>query len=648
MPRHCIRRVPRVSSRFRDARFQRKDAAPKDKIIWEAERNIAMLKYNTGALVVYHGKSAQITGLNGDKIEIRIEGGVSKSVRTKDLEYLHPGPVTALPPREMREVDCAEIAELIEGETIPFPEFAALLYSENTPDAFWGAWKILAQGIYFTGTLSGGVKARAKEEVEAELAAERAKNEAKEHRAALLERMRAGTLLPEDRPLMSEIEQLALGRSENSRLMRELGIEATPEKAHRLLLRLGVWDELADPYPERAGIELGNPEFPLPAPPCETREDLTGMISLAVDNEGSADPDDAIGFADGLLWVHVADPASVVTDGSEIDLECRRRGANLYLPETIVHMLPPEATRVFGLGLNETSPALSFAVRIGDDGHAVLEKCLLSTVRVERLTYAGAAARMEETPLREISEALERFRRRREQSGALFIRLPETDIRLKDARVEVTPVEVTPERELVANAMLAAGAAVAEFAVRQELAMPFAVQPPIEGERPDEKTLSGMYALRRLCPPSTVRTSPGLHAGLGLDPYVRVTSPLRRYVDLLAHRQLRRWIAGEPPLTEEELEERISSAEKESALRRKLERQADDFWMQVFFRQNPDWSGEAVLVNRIDDRLTFLIPSLAYEFKTRGGGKLEPGDSVRVGIQSADPTTLTARFRIEP
>ena len=127
-----------------------------------------------------------------------------------------------------------------------------------------------------------------------------------------------------------------------------------------------------------------------------------------------------------------------------------------------------------------------------------------------------------------------------------------------------------------------------------------------------------------------------------------MTSPLRRYVDLLAHRQLRRWIAGEPPLTEEELEERISSAEKESALRRKLERQADDFWMQVFFRQNPDWSGEAVLVNRIDDRLTFLIPSLAYEFKSRGGGKLEPGDSVRVGIQSADPTTLTARFRIEP
>ena len=96
------------------------------------------------------------------------------------------------------------------------------------------------------------------------------------------------------------------------------------------------------------------------------------------------------------------------------------------------------------------------------------------------------------------------------------------------------------------------------------------------------------------------------------------------------------------------VQDHILCAEKGSAVRRKLERQVDDFWMQVFFRQNPDWSGEAVLVNRIDDRLTFLIPSLAYEFKSRGGGKLEPGDSVRVGIQSVDPTTLTARFRIEP
>lgn len=605
-----------------------------------------MQKYNAGALVVYHGKSAQVSAVSADKIEIRIEGGASKSVRAKDIEFLHPGPVSSLPPRALPEPDCGEIMELMEGETFPFSEFAELLYSENTPASFWAAYQLLSQGIYFTGSPADGVKARPKEEIEAELAAIRAKTQAKEQRAALLDRIRSGAILPQDRPLMSEIEQLAYGRSENSRLMRELEIEATPEKAHQLLLRLGVWDELADPYPARAGIELENPSLALPPLPDEPREDLTDMISLAIDNEGSADPDDAISFADGLLWVHVADPASVVTYGSELDLACVRSGANLYLPEKIVHMLPPEATAVFGLGLNEISPALSFGIRITEEGSAILEKCVRSRVRVERLTYAGAASRMNESPLMEIASALERFRRKREVDGAMFIRLPEVDIHLAEGRVAVTPVEVTPERELVANAMLAAGAAVAVFAVEHDIPMPFATQPAVEEKVPCD-SMSDMYALRRLCPPSVVRTSPGLHAGLGLNPYIRVTSPLRRYVDLLAHQQLRRWIAGEELLTSEQLEEHFLSSEKESAVRRKLERQVDDFWMQVFFRQNPEWSGEAVLVNRVDDRLTFLIPSLAYEFKSRWGGKIEPGESVQVKIRSADPTTLSAQFRIE-
>lgn len=55
----------------------------------------------------------------------------------------------------------------------------------------------------------------------------------------------------------------------------------------------------------------------------------------------------------------------------------------------------------------------------------------------------------------------------------MFIRLPEADIQLVGGKVAVTPVEVTPERELVANAMLAAGAAVAVFAVEHDIPMPF-------------------------------------------------------------------------------------------------------------------------------------------------------------------------------
>ena len=86
-----------------------------------------MQKYNAGALVVYHGKSAQVSAVSADKIEIRIEGGASKSVRAKDIEFLHPGPVSSLPPRALPEPDCCEIMELMAWETLPFSEFAELL-----------------------------------------------------------------------------------------------------------------------------------------------------------------------------------------------------------------------------------------------------------------------------------------------------------------------------------------------------------------------------------------------------------------------------------------------------------------------------------------------------------------------------------------
>jgi exoribonuclease-2 len=44
------------------------------------------------------------------------------------------------------------------------------------------------------------------------------------------------------------------------------------------------------------------------------------------------------------------------------------RGANLYLPEGIVNMLPTIVTDRLGLGLQPISPALSFGIRCDEQG----------------------------------------------------------------------------------------------------------------------------------------------------------------------------------------------------------------------------------------------------------------------------------------
>ena len=604
-----------------------------------------MNSFNPGALLAYHGKCALVQAPDQDKITIRTEGGTVKSVRAKDVEYIHPGPCSQCPPGRMETPDLEEVLELAAGEKISFRDFCELLYSDFTPQSAWNGYLLLKDGLYFTGSPETGVQARPQAEIEAALKTVQEKKRIREEYLALLERIRKHALDPNDRPAVGEIESFARGHSQSCRILKDLEIELLPEKAQALLVKLGVWSDTENPIPDRLGIQPTPPDFPLPELPEEKRTDLTHQISLAIDNASSNDPDDAIGFSDGLLWVHVADPAAVILPGSEADSLAAAGGENLYLPDRVLTILPPEATRRFGLGLQETSPALSFGIRIDQTGKPHLEKLLKSSIRVERLTYESAASRRNAEPLASIRTELERFRQWRQQQGALLLRLPEVHIQLENNEIRLEPLAFTPERELVANAMLAAGAATAAFAIEKEIPMPFAAQTEPE-EKLNGDTMSIMYQQRKLCAPGYLTTSPAPHAGLGLEAYVRVTSPLRRYADLLAHQQLRRWLDGQELMTSEELENRFIPAEKEAAVRRKAERLSNEFFTLVYLARHPDWTGQAVVVSRVNDAAVLLIPELAYEFKSRACSHAAMDETMTVRPAIIDPPLLTARFTV--
>ena len=614
-----------------------------------------MMIYRTGTLALYHSRTAYIRNINGDKLEIAIEGGGSKNVREKDLVFLHSGPVNSLPPQKLPDPDLADVAALMEGEKLSFSDFMDLLYGKTTPDAAYSAYLLLAADLYFEGSVAEGVTLKDPAEVEKKLAVLREKEEAKAKYEARVERIRTRSILEEDLPFLNEIGLVAKKINSASRLMKDAGIEATPEKAHRLLLDLGVWTWLDNPIPARFGVELSNPEIPeMNTLPDENRVDLTQLAAYAIDDEGSNDPDDAISYdaETGLLWVHVADPAVFAEPGSAIDREACRRGANLYLPEGVTHMLPLWMTDVFGLGLNETSPALSLAIRIDPEtGEAELEQVCLSTVKVERHTYDTAA----NLPLDEVRALLERFRRKRAENGALFIDLPEVKIHTDEAGVvSIRRIGLTPERELVANAMLAAGSAVAKWAVANNIPMPFVVQdPPDPALMPppdaDLDSMPRMYAMRKACQTGITSTSPGCHAGLGLDPYTRVTSPLRRYCDLLAHQQIRRFLAGDELMDSAEMEDALAVSEAASGILRRVERLCNEYWTLVWLLQQQEsgeWHTEAIPVYHPDDRWFFLLPELAYEYKCRFGGRVRMGEPVTMFLQKADPVMLMSRMRI--
>ncbi|HHH13720.1 MAG TPA: RNB domain-containing ribonuclease, partial [Thiolapillus brandeum] len=324
-------------------------------------------KIQTGSLVLYKIRPAIVESV-GEKYEIRFEDGRVKRVRQKDIRLLHPGPARGFDEvLEGPEGDPREAWELLQGESVSLAELAELVYGDYTPAAAWAAWQLLQEDLWFEGSVNA-IRARDAETV-ARIREERERKVREaEEQAAFLERLQRGELAEEDRQRLQEVERVALGRSNRSRILASLDLAETPEAAHALLLRSGHWPEEHNPWPERQGALLESPDLPLPSLPEEERRDLTHLEAWAIDDEGNTDPDDAISLEGDRIWVHVADVAALVRPDSHLDLAARERSANLYLPERTVSMLPPALTDELGLGLQEISPALSFGFRLGAEG----------------------------------------------------------------------------------------------------------------------------------------------------------------------------------------------------------------------------------------------------------------------------------------
>jgi len=464
------------------------------------------------ALVVYKGKPA-LAEEKGGRLELTLEGGARLRVRPKDVLFLHPGPASL--GLKVPEGEEEAAWELLEGQTVSLRELAELVYGAYTPEAALGAYLLAQKGERFV--LEGeGVRARTREELRALEEAERKRAERERAFQEALKRLKEGSPAPEDRPLLAEVEALARGERKESPVLRALNLPETPEAAHAFLLRLGLWQR-ENPHPRRLGLPLQPPDLPAPPLPEEDRVDLTHLPAFAIDDEGSQDPDDAV-FAEKVeggfrLFVHVADVAALVPPKSPLDEEALRRGANLYLPEGTVPMLPPAVTEALGLGLREVSPALTFELWVSEEGELLEERVYPSWVRVTRLTYREALGVEALRPLEALAEA---FRAKRLAAGALEIALPEVKVRVEGEEVRITPLPPYPSRVWVREAMLLAGYAAAHLAVREGLPFPFATQ-EAPARRVEGEGLAAMWEQRKALkrapqggarPPQGLRPSP--------------------------------------------------------------------------------------------------------------------------------------------
>ncbi|MDD3276576.1 MAG: RNB domain-containing ribonuclease, partial [Kiritimatiellales bacterium] len=554
--------------------------------------------------------------------------------------------------------------ELLQGETVTLTELADWIYGQVLSNTVWHAWLVLQDQIYFTGSIEQ-ISARTETEVEAILAKQREKEQQTASWQDYLQRVRERAIQPEDLVHLADVERMAYRKASTNRTLKELGIEVVPEKAHNLLLQLGLWNDAVNPYPLRFDCAITQPDLEVPALPDEQREDLTALETFAIDDDQCSDPDDAISLDGDSLWIHVADAAALIMPDSPLDLEARVRGANLYLPEIVINMLPPAVTEAMGLGLKEISPALSFKIGFDEEGGATCLKIATSWIKVQRLSYSVADQRMDQSPFKEMSVITEQFRKRRVAHGAAEINLPEVKIKTTvngelynlSARHELDikkPDEYTIEigdlprlksRDMVTDAMLMAGEAIAEFLIKNEIPAPFASQPP-----PDEpsvpETMAQMFAYRKKFKRSGLHLEPGLHAGLGLEHYTRATSPLRRYSDLLVHQQIRAFIRGEPVISEAGMLARMAEGETGGGNTSMAERLSNRHWTLLYMQQHPENIYRGIVVEKRDDRGIVLIPELGIDVKMRRIADVQLDNAVELKLLQINLPELDFSCRI--
>ena len=620
------------------------------------------MKFRDFSLVLYKTQPAIITKIDIDKIEIELSDS-TKKVREKDIEFLHGGPVKSIKTvvaATAPDGNLAEAADFFQGETPSFAEIAELVWGAYTPETAYALWKAIAESPYFCATVpSEPVQVRTKEEAEAILQKNAAKRAEGAERSAFIARLKktlsarkgigetspveGGILLPEDGKYLQDVEALALGKTEKSKTLKEAGLPETREGAHRVLLVTGYWPIERNPWPARHGHTLASSSVPVDEPDdTDARLDLTALDSWAIDNDWSSDPDDAVSFDGTRLWVHVADPASTVTPDSRADIDARSRGSTLYVPEGAARMLAENSLSFYALGLKDVSRSLSFGITFTDTGAIADVEIARTRVKVTRLTYAQASERSDTPGLSPLFAIAERNIKRRREAGAVFIDLPEVHISVdtSDASgtqaagtISITELKGEPAADMVREMMLLAGEAAARFAFKNEIPFQYVSQDEPDIPKDIPSALAGEYRKRRSMRSRKVGTIPAAHAGLGIGMYSQVTSPLRRYGDLIAHQQLHLFLDGKKLMDTDDMLERIAmgdSAARECTL---AERESNLHWILVYLSRHPEWTGDAVIVEKTGIQATILIPCLAQESRItlKEEGELNDVIQVRAG-----------------
>ena len=397
------------------------------------------------------------------------------------------------------------------------------------------------------------------------------------------------------------------------------------------------------------------------------RLDLTHLATYSLDDAGTREIDDALSLErreDGCwIWIHIADPARLIEPGSPLDREARRRATSLYLADGVMPMLPLSlAAGPLSLRAGVRSAALSVAVQLDETGEVSAHRIVRSWIRPRYgLTYADGDELIELAPpgdesLADLADLMNRRQRWRRSRGAVLFDRPEGRFRQREGALEVQVIEPSPARLLVSEAMLLMGAVVAGFGQEHDLALPFRSQPPASLPSAEELELipdgpARDAAIKRCLSRGVQGTRPMPHFSLGLPAYVQATSPIRRYADLVAHRQILARINGTESLSEDQLGELIDDLDDPLRQSVQISREDQRHWQQVWLARHREQRWTVIFLRwlRPQDRLALVhVPDLAMDLVgTAQGRDPDPGAHLEMRVTHVDPDRAELQLQFD-
>jgi len=267
-----------------------------------------------------------------------------------------------------------------------------------------------------------------------------------------------------------------------------------------------------------------------------TKRTVLEGFTFNIDPPGCRDVDDSftllsLGEGRWQISINIADVASLIEEGSEIDIQARKRATSFYSPtgECLAPMFPPEVVDAASLGSDDHRPALSLQfIYCYENGMSDFKWLETTVIRSRSFTYDEADTLLHKYPELKVIRDITQGNSHEWVQGLMILYNQKAGEALKAKGRGILRSHSAPKAE--------------------ELAQLTAIDPSF-----------GIlaYEAATFCLP----TGESKHFGLDADAYAYASSPIRRYCDLVNQRALKGLATT---CTKEELVDHLNRRQKQA------------------------------------------------------------------------------------